>query len=274
MNRPASFQALDPATGKPLALSADEWAEGDRPVLVPMFSAHHPDATASVIIFPGGGYGKLARHEGEGLAQFFNLLGLHAFVLFYRLGTKGHRHPAPLEDALRAITFVRAKAGEWGLDSQRIAVTGASAGGHLAATLLTLTSAGRLPKELGSFSPTGTCPNLGILSYPVIRMETDGHRGSRQNLLGESPQQADLTLLSADRQVTVKTPPCFIWHTVEDAAVPVDDSLAFAAALRREGVPFELHVYEHGVHGSGIRNFTHPLLNDLRHWLNRRGWVA
>lgn len=273
MPRPSSFQAIDPATGQTLPLSANEWAEGDRPVLVPMFSTHHPDAKASVIIFPGGGYGHLALHEGEGLAQFFNLLGLHAFVLFYRLGTKGHRHPAPLEDALHAISLLRAHAGEWGLDSQRIAVTGASAGGHLAATLLTLTSARRLPPELVSFSSADACPNLGILSYPVVRMETYGHRGSRQNLLGESPSAEDLTLLSANRQVTAQTPPCFVWHTVEDASVPVEDSLALATALRTESVPFELHLYEHGMHGIGIRDFTHPLLNDLRNWLDRRGWL-
>lgn len=273
MTRPPTFQPLDPATGETLNLATAEWADGERPVFVPFFSTHHPDATASVIIFPGGGYGKLARHEGEGLAQYFNLLGLHAFVLFYRLGAKGHRHPAPLEDAIRAVTLVRANATAWGLDPTRIAVTGASAGGHLAASLLTLTSANRLPVALASFSATDACPNLGILSYPVIRMDTTGHRGSRQNLLGDHPDSADLTLLSADRQVTATTPPCFIWHTVADPGVPVDDSLAFASALRRERVPFELHLYEHGAHGIGIRDFTHPLLNDLRNWLDRRGWL-
>lgn len=273
MPRPPSFQAIDPVTGQTLPLSANEWTEGERPVLVPMFSAHHPSATASVIIFPGGGYGHLARHEGEGLAQFFNLLGLHAFVLHYRLGTKGHRHPAPLEDALHTITLLRTNALEWGLDSQRIAVTGASAGGHLAATLLTLTSADRLPAALKSFSAINARPDLGILSYPVIRMETNGHAGSRRNLLGDTPDAADLTLLSADRQVTAQTPACFLWHTVEDASVPVDDSLAFASALRKAGVPFELHLYERGPHGMGIREFTHPLLNDLRHWLTLRGWL-
>jgi len=207
-----------------------------------------PEREASgvgVVVFPGGGYGMLAAHEGEGYARFLSEAGIAAFVVKYRLGSAGHRHPAMLEDALSAVAAVRSRAAEFGVDPARIGVMGSSAGGHLTAHALVgwpLYSSG-----------VSLRPDFGILCYPVIL--SDGpyaHKGSMRNLAGENASADLLEGLSCERLVTAQTPPCFLWHTGEDAAVPLENSLAFAAALRLNKVPFELHVYNKGRHGLGL----------------------
>jgi acetyl esterase/lipase len=198
-----------------------------------------------VVVFPGGGYGSLAAHEGEGYARFLAAAGHAAFVVKYRLGSAGHRHPAMLEDALAAVAAVRARASEFGVDPAKIGVMGSSAGGHLAAHALV-----GWPQYTGDVSLR---PDFGILCYPVIL--SDGpyaHKGSMRNLAGEDAPPELLTTLSCDRHVNKDTPPCFLWHTGEDAAVPLENSLAFATALRQKKVPFELHVYNKGRHGLGL----------------------
>lgn len=198
-----------------------------------------------VVIFPGGGYGQLAAHEGEGYARFLCENGIAAFVVKYRLGSAGHRHPAMLEDALSAVAVVRSQATELGIAPDRIGVMGSSAGGHLAAHTLV----GWQPYK----KSISLRPDFGILCYPVIL--SDGpyaHKGSMLNLAGEDASGDVLTSLSCDRHVTADTPPCFLWHTGADAAVPVENSLAFAKALRNHHVPFELHIYNRGRHGLGL----------------------
>lgn len=210
-----------------------------------------------VIIFPGGGYGALAPHEGAGYAHFFQSRGVAGFVVEYRLGKNGHRHPAMIEDALAAIETVRSRAAEFGVDPNKIGVMGSSAGGHL--TAHTLTSYGEYSKSLR--------PDFGILCYPVIEM--DGaytHKGSRRNLVGENPSRELRRSISPELKVSAETPPCFIWHTVEDAAVPVENSLEFASALQRNAVPFELHVYPKGRHGLGL-NADFDWEDSLMRWL-------
>ncbi len=198
-----------------------------------------------VVIFPGGGYGGLAAHEGEGYARFLAEAGIAAFVVKYRLGSAGHRHPAMLEDALSAVAAVRSRAAEFGVDPRKIGVMGSSAGGHLTAHALV-----GWPQYASDVSLR---PDFGILCYPVIL--SDGpyaHKGSMRNLAGENASPELLDELSCERHVTADTPPCFIWHTGEDAGVPLENSLAFAAALRQKKVPFELHVYNKGRHGLGL----------------------
>jgi len=198
-----------------------------------------------VVIFPGGGYGMLAAHEGEGYARFLRDAGVAAFVVKYRLGPAGHRHPAMLEDALSAVAAVRSRAVEFGIDPGKIGVMGSSAGGHLAAHALCGWS--------GYASEVLLRPDFGILCYPVIL--SDGpyaHKGSMQNLVGEQASAELLEGLSCERLVTAQTPPCFLWHTCQDAAVPLENSLAFAAALRQHRIPFQLHVYSKGRHGLGL----------------------
>ena len=198
-----------------------------------------------LIIFPGGGYGNLAPHEGKGYAEFFCNAGITCFVVTYRLGTDDHRHPAMLEDALATIETLRSQADEFGIDLDKLGIIGLSAGGHLAAHTLTAWQHYE--------SHVSLRPNFGILCYPVITSSGPyAHVGSMQNLAGESPSAELLDLLSCDKLVSAQTPPCFLWHTLEDVSVPVENSLQFATALRQHNVPFELHIFDKGQHGLGL----------------------
>jgi acetyl esterase/lipase len=177
----------------------------------------------------------------------------------------------------RAVRLVRSRARQWNLDPKRIGVMGSSAGGHLASTLLTHVDAGR-PGVADPVERESSRPDIGILCYPVISMGTLTHAGSRRNLLGDNPSAELVDALSNERHVTPRTPPCFIWHTREDRTVKVENSLAFAAALRRNGVPCDLHIYQKGDHGIGLGDkppflHAHPWTKDLAHWLKRQGFA-
>ncbi|MDB6095710.1 MAG: endo,4-beta-xylanase [Verrucomicrobia bacterium] len=247
----------------------------DRPTLTSFPPTSKPTG-ASVIVFPGGGYGMLAPHEGEAYAQWLASHGIHAWVLQYRLGTHGYRHPAMLHDAARSVRMVRHLAREQGLDPSRIGVMGSSAGGHLVATIITKFDAGD-PKSTDPIERESSRPDLGILCYPVITMKAPhAHEGSRENLLGGFPSAELVELLSAELQVTARTSPAFIWHTVADNAVPVENALAFAQALRRANVPFAMSLYETGVHGLGLGTPEQPAppwANDLLFWLAEHKFV-
>ena len=253
-------------------------SEADIPTLTPFLPDSSAATGAAIIICPGGGYGALADHEGATYAQWFRHHGIAAFVLRYRLGSAGYRHPVPLTDAARALRLVRSRAKEWGVDTKRIGIIGSSAGGHLAATLLTHWDQGD-PKAEDPIERESSRPDFGILCYAVISMGEITHQGSRRNLLGEEPDPALVQLLSNELQVTAATPPCFVWHTSDDSAVDVANSLEFAAALRRAGVPFDLHVYEHGAHGLGlgVARFDagatlHPWASACIDWLRARAF--
>src|SRR5207244_7355077 len=187
-------------------------------------------------------------HEGKGYAEWLATNGISCFVVKYRLGgPQGYRHPRMLEDAARAVRFVRSRAEEWKIDPKRVGIIGSSAGGHLASTLLTHFDAGK-PDDADIIERQSSRPDIGILCYPVITMGEFTHQGSKNNLLGKDPSPELVRELSNELQVTKQTPPCFIFHTFEDPAVPVENTLQFAAALRKAGVPFDLHIYEHGAH--------------------------
>jgi acetyl esterase/lipase len=248
---------------------------------IPTLTVYLPNATnatgAAMVICPGGAYAGLAAHEGRDYALWLNQPGVAAFVLKYRLGSNGYRHPAMLQDAARAVRLVRSRADDWGIDPRRVGIMGSSAGGHLASTLLTHFDAGN-PKAEDPVDRQSSRPDLGILCYPVITMGEYTHRGSRKNLLGANPSPELVKLLSNELQVTRDTPPCFIWQTFEDATVPVENSLLFAGALRRAGVPFDLHIYQHGGHGLGLADqppfaHPHPWAGDCLFWLKGRGFV-
>lgn len=226
---------------------------------------------ASMVICPGGGYGGLASHEGKDYALWLAEHGITGFVLKYRLGSHGYRHPRMLEDAARAVRTVRARASEWNLDARRIGIMGSSAGGHLASTLLTHFDAGdaHAPDEIDRQSSR---PDLGILCYPVITMGEKTHQGSKKNLLGQDPSEELIKLLSNELQVTKETPPTFLWHTAEDTGVLPDNSMMFALALQHNHVPYELHIYEKGRHGIGLAN-GHPWTQQCLNWLKLRGFV-
>jgi len=256
-------------------------ARGTSPDDIPTVTPYLPDGArttgAAIVICPGGGYGMLADHEGRDYALWLNQSGVAGFVLRYRLGSHGYRHPVMLQDAARAVRLVRARAGEWKVDSRRVGIMGSSAGGHLASTLLTHFDAGR-PDAADAIERQSSRPDLGILCYAVITLGEHTHQGSKHNLLGTEPSAEWVRLLSNELQVTKETPPCFVWHTWEDTAVDVENSLDFAAALRRNHVPFDLHIYQKGAHGIGLQdkppfNQVHPWARDCLFWLKVQGFV-
>ena len=248
---------------------------GDIPTLTPYLPLKEKASGAAVIVCPGGGYGHLADHEGRPVAEWLNSIGITAFVLKYRLGPRYH-HPAPLQDAARAIRTVRARAADWNLDPERVGVLGFSAGGHLASTIGTHFDSGKgdAPDPIERVSSR---PNLMILIYPVITMKQQTLAGSKKNLLGPDPSPELVDLLSNEEHVTKETPPAFLIHTMTDVAVPVENSLMFVMALRKAGVPFEFHLYERGPHGFGL-GVKDPILatwpGRCADWLQVHGFAA
>ncbi|MGH9524029.1 MAG: alpha/beta hydrolase [Terriglobales bacterium] len=224
----------------------------DKPSLTPYVSAPFPATGSAMIVCPGGGYAHLAPHEGGPVAEWLNSIGIKAFVLKYRLGSNGYRHPAMLEDAQRAVRYVRAHATDYGIDPNRIGIMGFSAGGHVASSAGTHIVEAN-PASSDPLERVGSRPDLMVLIYPVITMGTFAHAGSRENLLGKNPPQNLVDLMSNEKQVTAGTPPAFLVHGANDKTVPVENSTMFAEALRRAGVGFELHVFEKAPgHGFGL----------------------
>lgn len=232
-------------------------ALGDKPADKPTLILYVPERASvprtAIVVIPGGGYGGLAiDHEGHQFARWFNEQGVAAFILDYRHRGKGYAHPAPLQDAQRAIRTVRARAEEFGIDPGRIGVIGFSAGGHLASTVATHFDAGD-PAAADPVARAGCRPDYAILCYGVLTLgEPFTHHGSQENLLGKDADESLVRSLSNEKQVTRETPPAFLWHTTEDPVVPVENSVAFSMACRKAGVPVELHVFEKGQHGLGL----------------------
>jgi acetyl esterase/lipase len=262
--------------GAPGALGKEE---KDIPTLTPFFASPAKATGAAMVVCPGGGYGALAPHEGSHYALWLNEQGITGFVLKYRLGPGGYKHPAMLNDVNRAIRVVRASAGKWKLNPDRIGLMGSSAGGHLASTALTHWDKGD-SSAADPIDRVSSRPDLGILCYPVISMQDKYvHAGSRRNLLGDKPDPTLVELLSNEKQVTKETPPTFLFHTVEDAAVKVENTLEFAAALQRNGVAFALHIYPKGRHGLGLGGAQwdpenrHPWTTQCAAWLKEQGFA-
>jgi len=256
-------------------------ALGDSTNDIPTVTPYLPEMTnatgAAMVICPGGGYAHLAPHEGNDYALWLNQHGVTCFVLKYRLGSNGYRHPAMLNDAARAVRWVRAHAAEYKIDSQRIGIMGSSAGGHLASTLLTHFDEGDI-KSADVVERQSSRPDLGILCYAVISFGEFTHKGSRNNLIGTNAPVELVKNLSNELQVTTNTPPCFLWTTFEDKAVPTENTLLFAEALRKNHVPFDLHIYEKGGHGMGLKDkppfaHPHPWADDCLFWLKTKKFV-
>lgn len=224
----------------------------DKPTLTIWLPPEDKASGAAVVVCPGGGYGGLAvDHEGKQIAEWLTARGVAAFMLKYRLGPR-YRHPAPLQDAQRAVRTVRSRAKEWNVDAKRIGIWGFSAGGHLASTAGTHFDVGQSDAE-DPIQRVSCRPDFMILCYPVITMTTPfTHMGSRNNLLGERPDPKLIELLSNEKQVTAQTPPTFIFQTDADKPVPAENAVMFYLALRKAGVPVEMHVYEKGNHGVGL----------------------
>ena len=257
--------------GAPLAKGT---TEKDIPAVTVWEPAKENRVGAGVVVCPGGGYGNLAMdHEGKQIAEWLNKNGITAFVLRYR-HAPSYKHPAPLTDAQRAIRFVRSRAADYGIDPNKIGIWGFSAGGHLASTASTHFDAGKADAE-DPIDRVSCRPDFSILCYPLISMkEPFAHMGSKKNLLGENPDQALVEDLSNETKVTAETPPTFIFHTDADKAVLAEHVIVYYSALRKAGVPTEMHIYEKGPHGVGLAP-ADPILSTwsgrLRDWLSLRG---
>jgi len=259
--------------GAPGALGGED---RDQPALTVYMPPNTTGPMTAVIIAPGGGYQHLSMNlEGRSPANFLNALGIAAFVLRYRLGPQYH-HPIELADAQRALRTVRARAGEWHLAPDRIGFMGFSAGGHLASSASTHFDGGN-PKAPDAIDRVGSRPDFAVLGYPVISfIEPWTHQGSKTNLLGDHPDPVLARSLSSETQVTSATPPAFIYHTNADTTVPVENAVAYFLALRKAGVPAEMHVFKEGRHGTGL-GMTDPALAEwpklLANWLRVSGFL-
>ena len=240
----------------------EEDLEGGRVanVVNPSIAVYRPEKPngMAIIMCPGGGYARLAMgHEGHDMAAWFTTQGITYVVLKYRM-PNGH-YEVPLSDAEQAIRIVRQHAAEWNINPHRIGIMGASAGGHLAASLATL------------YSSQETRPDFQVLFYPVISMkEGVTHAGSRVNLIGEKPSAELEKNYSLEQQVNAQTPQAFIMLSSDDGAVPPANSLGYYEALLKNHVPATLHAYPIGGHGWGFRdNFTYKRqwTGEMEKWL-------
>ncbi|AUC22881.1 MULTISPECIES: alpha/beta hydrolase [Polaribacter] len=229
----------------------------------------------AVLIYPGGGYTMLAYDwEGTEIAKWFNSKGITAFVLKYRLpNSKSQKTPneAPLQDAQRAMRWVRFNADKFGINPNKIGVIGFSAGGHLASTLGTQFDTDNNFKE-ESIDTISARPDFMALIYPVITMKDDyTHKGSRNQLIGKTPTKELIEQYSNELQVTENTPPTFLVHSSNDNAVPVENSIQFYKALNDKKVKVEMHIYPYGGHGFSLainqKGYLHTWLDRLDDWL-------
>ena len=249
----------------------------DKPTLIIYLSDAEKATGCGIVVCPGGGYGGLAMdHEGHQIARWLNSFGVAAFICDYRHRGKGYGHPAPLQDAQRAIRTVRARAKEFGVQADRVGIMGFSAGGHLTSTALTHFDKGSA-ESTDAIEKVSCRPDFGLLCYPVIALDQPyTHKGSQQNLLGKDASKDLIESLSNEKQVTSETPPTFLFHTQEDTGVPPENSVVFYAAMLKHKVPGELHVYQKGPHGVGLAaNIpgTSDWPNTFQRWLKVRGML-
>jgi acetyl esterase/lipase len=277
---PAAVRPDAPAAKGPLG--PEKLEEGGRlsnistPTLTVYWPAvDRPNGTA-VIVCPGGAYGMLSNdREGIQYAQWLSHLGVTSFILKSRL--KEYGHPAPLQDVLRAVRLVRARAAEFKINPARIGVMGSSAGGHLAASAGTLFdhADGRTGAEIDAVNAR---PDFLILMYPVITMaEGVTHAGSRENLLGKHRTAEQEAFFSLENRVTAATPPTLLIHTQQDQSVPVENSIRFFQALTKAGVPAEFYAFEKGSHGMGMKaefGTASDWPDRAEEWLRARGLLT
>ncbi len=231
--------------------------EPEKPAELRVYTLPHTENTSMaperpmVIVVPGGGYQYCSDREAEVIALRFLAMGMHAAVLRYSCAPA--RYPTAALELARCVQLCRQHAAAWKILPGAIAVCGFSAGGHLAATVGTLWKDPLYRKVLGPAEGAPWRPDMQLLCYAVLTLGEHAHAGSRYNLLGEEKEEGNQLFrveeLSLETRVEKDTPPAFLWHTAEDGSVPVENSLMYAAACRKNGVPFELHIFEKGGHG-------------------------
>lgn len=239
------------------------------PTLTPFFPEKGKANGTAVIICPGGGYRNLSiDKEGYAVAKEFNKIGVIAFVLKYRLPSDAimvDKTIGPLQDAQAAIQMLRNRATEWGINPNKVGIMGFSAGGHLASTAGThFTKA-----VIDNPGNVNLRPDFMILLYPVISFGEMAHKGSKDNLIGQSPSANMIDLYSNEKQVTANTPITFLVQAQDDKTVPVQNSLMFYDALVKNKIKAEMHIYTAGGHGFGLNNPT-----SKQHWFDWcRDWM-
>ena len=254
---PNAKEIPDEETGEYTEDSVYNISKISRPTLTIYLPPEEKSNGTAVIICPGGGYWVVsAHHEGVDVAKRFNEMGIAAFVLKYRLPDEKYmfnKETVPLQDAQRAIQIVRSHARKYHINKNRVGILGFSAGAHLASTAGTRFQTAYINNK----KKINLRPDFMILVYPVISFtDSIGHIGSRDRLIGKNPSKEKIRAYSNELQVTPGTPPAFLVHAKDDKAVPVRNSLAFAAALKKNNVPAEVYLYEKGGHGFGMNNNT------------------
>ncbi|WP_210259929.1 alpha/beta hydrolase [Martelella sp. HB161492] len=276
---PADFPPQRIVDLSPILFRAERELSSISAPAMTVFRPENPNGMA-VIVAPGGGYSRITlAKEGRECAEWLARFGITTFVTTYRLPAEGHENgaDAPLADAKRAIRLVRHNAAAFGIDPGRIGVLGASAGGHVMASLLT--GFGRdVYQPVDAADAVSARPDFGILLYPVITMDVAfAHAGSRLRMIGETPDAAAIAHYSPDRNVPDDCPEVFMMLADDDRAVPADNAVLFYAGLRRAGVKAELHVFRDGGHGFGVERITHlpgGVWPDLAEaWMRRIGML-
>lgn len=244
-------QPFRPTATFPVWPSVPPGALGSLPEDIPTLTVYQPSSEkvngVAVVVCPGGGYWELMEdREGRDFALWLNERGITAFVLKYRLASRGYHHPEITSDVIRALRHIRSHAAQWKIDPRCIGVMGGSAGGHLASYALTRGDQGN-PLAEDPVERANSRPDFGILCYPMIDIKP-----RNRNLLGDNPVPGLAEELSTHLKVTADTPPCFLWHTSDDKIVNAANSLKFAAALQAHGVRYSLYIQASGEHGLGL----------------------
>jgi acetyl esterase/lipase len=253
-------------------------SSNDIPTMTAYLATVTNTTRTAIVICPSGGYGSLDLSDGRNYAMWLNQYGVTCFVLKYRLGTHGYHYPAMLNDLTRAVRLVRTQVNKLNLNSHHVGVMGVSAGGHLAAALMTHFDMGD-PNATDPVERQSSRPDFAVLCYPVITMMDEfGNQVSRDNLLGSNAPTRLKRLTSEELNVTVETPPCFLWSSIADDAVPMENTMMFAEALRKSRIRFELHVYERGDHRAGLTDDmlstnAHLGTVELHFWLKEHKWA-
>ena len=237
----------------------------------------------AVLVMPGGAYLFVSDREGEPVALSFVEKGYCAFLLKYSTNSS---YPTPLIEACMAMVYIRENADKYGIDSTKVVAVGFSAGGHLTGMLATMSGEQEVKDALGERYSLAK-PDAVVLSYPVITTEEQyTHWDTRRIISGDGMVPYDK--LSIENRITADSVPAFIWHTMDDDAVPVENSLYLASAYRKVGVPFALHIFEKGIHGLSLCNEevfdSEEIYNSFEHvekwfdlaldWLKMRGFIV
>lgn len=231
----------------------------DKPTMMIYLPAKEKATGSAVVIFPGGGYQMVAiDHEGRQVARWLNDLGIAAFVVDYRHRGRGYGHPAPIQDAQRAIRTVRSRSAEFGIEPNKIGIIGFSAGGHLASTAGTHFNE-KFYEPVDKIDSASARPDFMILIYPVISMGSFLHVGSYNALLGSNVSQELIDSLSNEKHVDSNTPPTFLVHATDDKTVPAENSISFYLACKKARVPVEMHIWQKGEHGFGLGKSGTPV---------------